>query len=96
MECNNFVVFFGIGLGCIFFCVFVFINKMLVLVVCVVVFEVLVMKDLRGVLLLDVDVVRDVSVRVVREVIKMVVEEVVVCEEGILEGEEDLESWIWG
>jgi malate dehydrogenase (oxaloacetate-decarboxylating) len=43
-----------------------------------------------------VDVVRDVSVRVAREVIKTAVEEAVAREEGIPEGEEDLESWIRG
>ena len=72
-ECNNSVVFPGIGLGCVLSRASQLTDAMLVAAVEAVAAESPAMKDPRGALLPDVDVVRDVSVRVARNVVKKAV-----------------------
>ncbi|KAH8174596.1 malic enzyme, NAD binding domain-containing protein [Sarocladium implicatum] len=93
-ECNNSVVFPGIGLGCVLSRASQLTDAMLVAAVGAVAAESPAMKDPRGALLPDVDVVRDVSVRVAREVVKKAVEEGVARVDGIPQWDEELETWI--
>ncbi|KAL4407726.1 malic enzyme [Colletotrichum abscissum] len=93
-ECNNSVVFPGIGLGSVLCRASLVTDKMLVAAVEGVASLSPALKDQTAPLLPGVDVVRDVSVRVARAVIKAAVKEGVATEEGIPEGDEDLDEWI--
>lgn len=93
-ECNNSVVFPGIGLGAILSRAKLVTNKMLVAAVNGVAQVSPVLKDGTAPLLPGVDVVRDVSVAVARKVIQAAVEEGVATQEGIPEDEADLDEWI--
>ncbi|KAK4231671.1 putative mitochondrial NAD-dependent malic enzyme precursor [Podospora fimiseda] len=93
-ECNNSVVFPGIGLGSILSRAKLLTDKMLVAAVNGVVEMSPALRDDTVPLLPGVDVVRDVSVSVARKVIQAAVEEGVAIEEGIPEVEADLDEWI--
>ncbi|KAK1657323.1 malic enzyme [Colletotrichum godetiae] len=93
-ECNNSVVFPGIGLGSVLCRASLVTDKMLVAAVEGVASLSPALKDQTAPLLPGVDIVRDVSVRVARAVIKAAVKEDVATEEGIPEGDEDLDEWI--
>ncbi|KAK1763093.1 putative nad-dependent malic enzyme protein [Phialemonium atrogriseum] len=98
-ECNNSVVFPGVGLGCVLARAARLTDRMLVAAVGAVAGM---SPALQGEgegeevlpLLPGVDVVRDVSVRVAAEVVRAAVREGVATEEGIPEGREELEEWI--
>ncbi|EFQ33596.1 malic enzyme [Colletotrichum graminicola] len=93
-ECNNSVVFPGIGLGSVLSRARLVTDKMLVAAVEGVASLSPALKDQKAPLLPGVDIVRDVSVRVARRVIKAAVEEGVATEEGIPDNDEDLDEWI--
>lgn len=93
-ECNNSVVFPGIGLGCVLSRASLLTDRMLVSAVGAVASEAPAMKNPKGALLPDVDVVRDISVRVARNIIKTAVEEGVATQEGIPNSDNELEEWI--
>ncbi|OHF01573.1 malic enzyme [Colletotrichum orchidophilum] len=93
-ECNNSVVFPGIGLGSVLCRARLVTDKMLVAAVEGVASLSPALKDQTAPLLPGVDVVRDVSVRVARAVIKAAIEEGVATEEGIPEGDEELDEWV--
>ncbi|WYZ44585.1 hypothetical protein EsH8_VII_001021 [Colletotrichum jinshuiense] len=93
-ECNNSVVFPGIGLGAVLSRARLVTDKMLVAAVEGVASLSPALKDQTAPLLPGVEVVRDVSVRVARNVIKAAVEEGVATEEGIPGSDEDLDEWI--
>lgn len=93
-ECNNSVVFPGIGLGCVLSRAKHLTDRMLVAAVEGVSSLSPVLKDLTAPLLPDVDSVRDVSVRIARNVIQAAVKDGEATQEGIPEKEEDLEEWI--
>ncbi|GJC90009.1 NAD-dependent malic enzyme, mitochondrial [Colletotrichum liriopes] len=93
-ECNNSVVFPGIGLGSVLSRARLVTDKMLVAAVEGVASLSPALKDQKAPLLPGVDVVRDVSVRVARNVIKAAVKEGVATEEGIPDNDEDLDEWI--
>ena len=93
-ECNNSVVFPGIGLGAVLCRAKLLTDKMLVAAVRGVADLSPALEDDTAPLLPGVENVRDVSVRVAREVIKAAVEENMVTEEGIPQDNETLEEWI--
>ncbi|KAF9775329.1 hypothetical protein IL306_006580 [Fusarium sp. DS 682] len=93
-ECNNSVVFPGIGLGCVLSRAKHLTDRMLVAAVEGVSSLSPVLKDSTAPLLPDVDSVRDVSVRIARNVIQVAVKDGEATQEGIPEKEEDLEEWI--
>ncbi|KAF5606983.1 malate dehydrogenase (oxaloacetate-decarboxylating) [Fusarium subglutinans] len=93
-ECNNSVVFPGIGLGCVLSRAKHLTDRMLVAAVEGVSSLSPVLKDSTAPLLPDVDSVRDVSVRIARNVIQAAVKDGEATQEGIPEEEEDLEEWI--
>ncbi|KAM0278462.1 hypothetical protein ACHAQH_005129 [Verticillium albo-atrum] len=93
-ECNNSVVFPGIGLGSVLSRASLVTDKMLVAAVEGVAGLGPALKDQRAPLLPGVDVVRDVSVRVARNVIKAAVAEGVATEKDIPEDDADLDEWI--
>ncbi|KAF5647547.1 malate dehydrogenase (oxaloacetate-decarboxylating) [Fusarium tjaetaba] len=93
-ECNNSVVFPGIGLGCVLSRAKHLTDRMLVAAVEGVSSLSPVLKDSTAPLLPDVDSVRDVSVRIARNVIQAAVKDGEATQEGIPEKEEDLEDWI--
>jgi malate dehydrogenase (oxaloacetate-decarboxylating) len=93
-ECNNSVVFPGIGLGAVLSRAKFVTNKMLVAAVSGVAELSPALRDDTAPLLPGVDVVRKVSVRVARKVIQAAVEEGVATEKEIPTGEEDLDEWI--
>ncbi|KAF4497343.1 malate dehydrogenase (oxaloacetate-decarboxylating) [Fusarium agapanthi] len=93
-ECNNSVVFPGIGLGCVLSRAKHLTDRMLVVAVEGVSSLSPVLKDSTAPLLPDVDSVRDVSVRIARNVIQAAVKDGEATQEGIPEKEEDLEEWI--
>lgn len=93
-ECNNSVVFPGIGLGAVLCRASKVTDKMLVAAVSGVAELSPALKDDTAPLLPGVAVVRDVSVRVARKVVQAAVEEGVVTEKGIPEKEEELDEWI--
>ncbi|KAI1313982.1 malic enzyme [Xylaria venustula] len=92
-ECNNSVVFPGIGLGAVLCRAKLLTDKMLVAAVRGVADLSPALEDDTAPLLPGVDAVRDVSVRVAREVIKAAVKEDVATEKDIPESDEDLEEW---
>ncbi|VBB71321.1 Putative mitochondrial NAD-dependent malic enzyme precursor [Podospora comata] len=93
-ECNNSVVFPGIGLGSVLCRARLVTDKMLVAAVGGVAELSPALKDDTAPLLPGVEVVRDVSARVARKVIQAAVEEGVATEQGIPENEDDLGEWI--
>ncbi|KAL0935626.1 NAD-dependent malic enzyme [Colletotrichum truncatum] len=93
-ECNNSVVFPGIGLGSVLSRARLVTDKMLVAAVEGVASLSPALKDQTAPLLPGVDVVRDVSVRVARNVIKAAVEEGVATEDGIPDDDNELDEWI--
>ncbi|RKL00639.1 NAD-dependent malic enzyme [Fusarium oxysporum] len=93
-ECNNSVVFPGIGLGCVLSRAKHLTDRMLVAAVEGVSSLSPVLKDSTAPLLPDVDSVRDVSVCIARNVIQAAVKDGEATQEGIPEKEEDLEEWI--
>lgn len=93
-ECNNSVVFPGIGLGCVLSRASRLTDRMLVAAVEGVAALSPTLKDPTAPLLPDVMEVRPVSIRVARCVIRAAVEEGVATEEGIPEDVEELDAWI--
>ncbi|KAI9899251.1 hypothetical protein N3K66_005712 [Trichothecium roseum] len=93
-ECNNSVVFPGIGLGCVLSRAKLVTDKMLVAAVRAVASMSPVLEDPKAPLLPDVTRVKSVSVRVARDVIRAAVDEGTAAEEGIPSDEEELEDWI--
>ncbi|KAJ4397808.1 NAD-dependent malic enzyme, mitochondrial [Gnomoniopsis smithogilvyi] len=93
-ECNNSVVFPGIGLGCVLSRAKLLTDKMLVAAVEGVADMSPALKDDTAPLLPGVDVVRDVSVNVARKVIRAAEKEGVVTEKGIPSDDEELDEWI--
>ncbi|KAI1164669.1 malic enzyme [Nemania serpens] len=93
-ECNNSVVFPGIGLGAVLCRAKLLTDKMLVAAVRAVADLSPALKDATAPLLPGVEEVRTVSVRVAREVIKAAVSEAVATEKEIPENDADLEEWI--
>lgn len=93
-ECNNSVVFPGIGLGSVLARANRVTDKMLMAASKGVAEMGPALKDDTAPLLPGVDVVRDVSVRVARRVILAAMEEGVVEEKDVPTKEEDLDEWI--
>ncbi|KAF3764101.1 hypothetical protein M406DRAFT_291140 [Cryphonectria parasitica EP155] len=93
-ECNNSVVFPGIGLGCVLSRSKLLTDKMLVAAVEGVADMSPALKDDRAPLLPGVDVVRKVSVNVAKKVIRAAEKEGVVQEKDIPSEDEALEDWI--
>ena len=93
-ECNNSVVFPGIGLGAVLSRAKLVTNKMLVAAVSGVAELSPALRDDTAPLLPGVDVVRKVSVRVARKVIQAAVDEGVATEKEIPTDEEELDEWI--
>ena len=93
-ECNNSVVFPGIGLGGVLSRASRVTDKMLLAAVQGVAELGPVLEDDTAPLLPGVDVVRDVSVRVARKVIQAAVEEGVATEGDIPEEDGELDEWI--
>lgn len=93
-ECNNSVVFPGIGLGGVLSRAKVVTDKMLVAAVNGVVEHSPALKDDTAPLLPGVEAVRDISVSVARKVIQAAVAEGVATQEGIPKDEEELDEWI--
>jgi malate dehydrogenase (oxaloacetate-decarboxylating) len=93
-ECNNSVVFPGIGLGSVLCRARLVTDKMLIAAVNGVVGHSPALRDDTAPLLPGVGAVREVSVRVAREVIQAAVEEGVATEEGIPKYEKELDEWI--
>jgi malate dehydrogenase (oxaloacetate-decarboxylating) len=95
-ECNNSVVFPGIGLGGVLCRTRRVTDKMLVAATQGVAEMGPALKDDRDTapLLPGVEVVRDVSVRVARKVIQAAIEDGVATEEGIPTDENELDEWI--
>lgn len=93
-ECNNSVVFPGIGLGAVLSRAKLLTDKMLVAAVQGVASMSPTKKSATAPLLPDVMDVKDVSVRVARCVIQAAVEEGVSREQGIPQEEAELDEWI--
>ncbi|PTB66021.1 malate dehydrogenase [Trichoderma citrinoviride] len=93
-ECNNSVVFPGIGLGCVLSRARLLTDKMLVAAVEGVAALSPALKDATAPLLPDVEDVRPVSVQVAKSVIQAAVKEGVATEKGIPSDEKELEEWI--
>ncbi|KAL6413438.1 NAD-dependent malic enzyme-like protein [Ilyonectria robusta] len=93
-ECNNSVVFPGIGLGCVLARVAHLTDRMLVAAVEGLAALSPALTDSTAPLLPDVSSVRDVSVRIARNVIQTAIEEGEAMEEDIPSSEEELEEWI--
>ncbi|KPM45847.1 NAD-dependent malic enzyme, mitochondrial [Neonectria ditissima] len=93
-ECNNSVVFPGIGLGCVLARVEHLTDRMLVAAVQAVAALSPALSDPTAPLLPDVSSVREVSVRIARKVIQAAVEEGEATTEGIPSDEEELDEWI--
>ncbi|KAH0489194.1 hypothetical protein TgHK011_009635 [Trichoderma gracile] len=93
-ECNNSVVFPGIGLGCVLSRAKLLTDKMLVAAVEGVASLSPALKDATAPLLPDVEDVRPVSVQVAKHVIQAAVKEGVATEEGIPSDGDELDEWI--
>ncbi|KAH7313444.1 hypothetical protein B0I35DRAFT_435197 [Stachybotrys elegans] len=93
-ECNNSVVFPGIGLGCVLSRARLLTDRMLVAAVQSAAALSPALENPTAPLLPDVEVVRDVSLRVARDVIRAAVSEGVATEKDIPEEDSDLEEWI--
>ncbi|GAB0134325.1 hypothetical protein EsDP_00002702 [Epichloe bromicola] len=92
-ECNNSVVFPGIGLGCILSRARLLTDEMLVAAVRAVASTSPALQDSTAPLLPDVDQVRAVSLQVAKQVIKAAIEEGVATQPDI-PSHGDLEEWI--
>ncbi|KAL2128737.1 hypothetical protein VTI74DRAFT_8715 [Chaetomium olivicolor] len=93
-ECNNSVVFPGIGLSGVLCRAKLVTDKMLIAAVNGVVEMSPALQDDTAPLLPGVDVVREVSVRVARKVIQAAVEDGMATEKDIPEDEQELDEWI--
>lgn len=93
-ECNNSVVFPGIGLGCVLSRAKLLTDKMLVAAVEAVAEMSPALKDDTAPLVPGVDVVREVSVHIAKKVIRAAQKEDVATEEGIPEDDEELQEWV--
>ncbi|KAK7718427.1 NAD-dependent malic enzyme, mitochondrial [Diaporthe eres] len=93
-ECNNSVVFPGIGLGSVLSRSKLVTDKMLVAAVEAVAEMSPALKDSTAPLLPGVDIVRDVSVNVASKVIRAAVKDGLATEKGIPDSDEDLKEWI--
>ncbi|AEO59529.1 hypothetical protein MYCTH_2307908 [Thermothelomyces thermophilus ATCC 42464] len=93
-ECNNSVVFPGIGLGGVLCRARLVTDKMLIAAVQGVSELSPALKDDTAPLLPGVEVVREVSVRVARKVIQAAMEEGLATQEGIPTDENELDEWI--
>lgn len=93
-ECNNSVVFPGIGLGAVLCRANRVTDKMLVAAVTGVSDMSPALKDPRAPLVPGVDNVRAVSVRIAREVIRAAVDEGVATEKDIPKDDKELDEWI--
>lgn len=93
-ECNNSVVFPGIGLACVLSRAEHLTDRMLVAAVEAVASLSPALKDPTAPLLPDVDTVRDVSVRIARHVIQVALNDDEATQEGIPEEDDELEEWI--
>jgi malate dehydrogenase (oxaloacetate-decarboxylating) len=93
-ECNNSTCFPGIGLGCVLSRSKLLSDKMLVGAVKALAAQSPALKDPDKGLLPDVVNVREISVHIAKAVIKQAIEEGLATQEGIPEGDEDLEEWI--
>lgn len=93
-ECNNSVTFPGIGLGTVLSRAKLITSAMLVEATKALASQAPAMKDPDAPLLPGVEDVREVSVKIAAAVIKQAVKEGVAQEEGIPDGEEDLEEWV--
>lgn len=93
-ECNNSVVFPGIGLGCVLSRASLLTDRMLVAAVEGVAALSPALEDSTAPLLPDVESVRDVSVRIARGVIQAAIKEGRAKQKNIPENESELEEWI--
>ncbi|KAI5467511.1 hypothetical protein BGZ63DRAFT_410457 [Mariannaea sp. PMI_226] len=93
-ECNNSVVFPGIGLGCVLARAAHLTDRMLVAAVRGVAAMSPALQDPTAPLLPDVSSVRDVSVRIARHVIQAALDEGEVMEEEVPQDDAELEDWI--
>lgn len=93
-ECNNSVVFPGIGLGCVLSRAKLLTDNMLVAAVEAVAEMSPALKNDNAPLLPGVEGVREVSVNIARKVILAARKDGLVQEEGIPEDDEDLKEWI--
>jgi malate dehydrogenase (oxaloacetate-decarboxylating) len=93
-ECNNSVVFPGIGLGTVLSRAKLITTAMLVEATKALASQAPAMKDPDAALLPDVEDVGEVSVKIAAAVIKQAIKEGVAQEEDIPETQEDLEEWI--
>lgn len=93
-ECNNSVVFPGIGLGAVLCRARLVTDRMLVAAVQALSALSPALRDPRAPLLPGVEAVRPVSVRIAREVILTAVEEGVATEKDIPTAPEELDEWI--
>ncbi|RYP55710.1 hypothetical protein DL771_012451 [Monosporascus sp. 5C6A] len=93
-ECNNSVVFPGIGLGAVLCRARLVTDRMLVAAVRGLAGLSPALRDDTAPLLPGVEEVRPVSVRVAREVVRAAVDEGVATEEGIPDDPDELEEWI--
>ncbi|KAM0441111.1 hypothetical protein ACHAPT_000416 [Fusarium lateritium] len=93
-ECNNSVVFPGIGLGCVLSRAEHLTDRMLVAAVEGAASLSPALKDPTAPLLPDVNSVRDVSVRIARHVIQVALNDDEATQEGIPEDDDELEEWI--
>lgn len=93
-ECNNSVVFPGIGLGAVLSRSKLVTDKMLVAAVEAVAEMSPALKDNTAPLLPGVDIVRDVSVNVASKVIRAAVKDGLATEKGIPDDDKDLKEWV--
>lgn len=93
-ECNNSVVFPGIGLGCVLSRAKLLTDKMLVAAVEAVAAKSPALKDDTAPLVPGVDVVREVSVAIATKVIRAAQKEDLAQEKGIPEDDKELEEWV--
>lgn len=93
-ECNNSVVFPGIGLGAVLSRAKLVNKKMLVAAVEAVAEMSPALDDNTAPLLPGVDIVRDVSVNVASKVIRAAVKDGLATEKGIPDNDDDLKEWI--
>ncbi|KAM0715738.1 hypothetical protein Q7P37_008252 [Cladosporium fusiforme] len=93
-ECNNSVVFPGIGLGTVLSRAKLITSAMLVEATKALASQAPAMEDPDAALLPDVEDVREVSVKIAAAVIKQAVKENVAQEKGVPDNDKDLEEWI--
>ncbi|KFZ12233.1 hypothetical protein V502_07203 [Pseudogymnoascus sp. VKM F-4520 (FW-2644)] len=93
-ECNNALVFPGIGLGAVLSRAHLLSDKMLVAAVKALSAQSPALKDPARPLLPDVEDVREVSVQIAKAVVRQAVKEGLAREEGIPEDEGELDEWI--